>query len=370
MLDDHAVIVAGGRIERVVPASRIPRGVKRRDLGGLLAPGFIDAQVNGGGGVLFNDDPSVAAIRKIGAAHRRFGTTGFLPTLITDHPETMELALDAVRQGLAESVPGLLGVHIEGPFLAAERRGVHALDRLRQPSLADLALLTQARAGTVLVTVAPERMPPGSIERLVAAGVRVASGHTAASYEETMAGLARGITGFTHLFNAMSPMTSREPGAVGAALADAESWCGIILDGFHVHLACLRVALAAKPLGKVFLVTDAMPPVGTDAKSFRLYGETITVMGGRCLTDSGVLAGSALDMAAALRNAVALLGLGLDEVLRMASAYPADFLGIADRMGRLKPGMRADLVLLDDGLAVKETWIAGRAPVDSKTVAD
>jgi N-acetylglucosamine-6-phosphate deacetylase len=370
MLSEHAVLIEAGRIEAVVPAAAVPPGTARRQLDGLLAPGFIDAQVNGGGGVLFNEATDEAGIRTIGAAHRRFGTTGFLPTLISDTRAKLQAAIDAVRQARAHGVPGVLGLHAEGPFLAPARRGVHAERMLRQPDSGDLDRLAGADCGVLLVTVAPERMPEGSIERLVAAGSRVAAGHTAASYAETCRGLGRGISGFTHLFNAMSALTSREPGAVGAALADAGSWCGIILDGHHVHPASLKVALKAKPRGKLFLVTDAMPPVGTDQRSFMLDGEPVRLESGRLVTADGTLAGSALDMASAVRNAVELLQLPLEEALRMASAYPADFLGIAGLRGRLRPGLAADLVLLDDRLRARETWIDGEPALSGEAAAD
>jgi N-acetylglucosamine-6-phosphate deacetylase len=370
MLEGHAVLMAGGRIEAVLPQGEIPAGVAMRRLDGLLAPGFIDAQVNGGGGVLFNDAPGVAAIRTMAAAHRRFGTTAMLPTLISDTAAKLREAIAAVRQARAEGVPGILGIHVEGPFLAPARRGIHAESMLRLPDDADLALIIGADCGTTLVTVAPERMPEGTIERLVAAGIRVSAGHTAASYEETKRGLARGISGFTHLFNAMSPLTSREPGAVGAALADPNAWCWIILDGHHVHPGSLAVALKAKPKGKLFLVTDAMATIGTDRRSFMLLGEPIELKGGRLVNKAGTLAGSALDMATAVRNAVRLLDIGLDEALRMAAAYPADFLGLGASHGRLRPGFRADLVLLDDALTVRETWIGGEAGLSGEAAAD
>lgn len=365
MLERHAVLVEGDRVRAVVPAGDIPAGARRRDLGGgLLAPGFIDLQVNGGGGVLFNDDPTPGTIRAIGRAHRRFGTTGFLPTLITDVPDTLPAAVAAARAVMAEppdDAARVLGVHLEGPFLNVARRGVHAAEHIRAMTEDDIALLCRLAGGPgrILVTLAPECVPPGAIRRLTGAGLIVAAGHTAATYDEIQAALAEGLAGFTHLFNAMSPFGSREPGTVGAALAAPEAWCGIIADGHHVHPAALRVAVAAKSRGLVLLVTDAMPPVGAADPSFRLYGQTITATGGRCTTADGTLAGSALDMAGAVRNAVDLLGLPVEHALRMASAYPASALFPEPRFGRLVPGRLADLVLLDDDLRAIETWVGG-----------
>jgi N-acetylglucosamine-6-phosphate deacetylase len=367
MLDGHAVLIAGGRIAALVPAAAVPADARRCALdGGLLAPGFIDIQVNGGGGVLFNDRPDADAVFAIGAAHRRFGTTGLLPTLITDRPEATPAAVAAVRRAIAEPVPGgarVLGIHLEGPFLNPARRGVHDAAAIRAPTSDDIAGLAALGAdpqgGRVLLTVAPEVLPAGAIRKLKAAGVIVAAGHTEASYEQVRAALAEGLAGFTHLFNAMTPLASRAPGAVGAALDDAASWCGLIADGHHVHPASLRVAIAAKPRGRMLLVTDAMPPVGTDMTDFLLYERVISVADGRCLTADGTLAGSVLDMATAVRNAVHLLGLPLAEALRMASAYPAAALGLDHELGRIAPGHRADLVLLDDALHVRGTWVGG-----------
>jgi N-acetylglucosamine-6-phosphate deacetylase len=212
-----------------------------------------------------------------------------------------------------------------------------------------------------VLTLAPERVPPAIIRHLVDAGVIVCAGHSAADYPTTRAALDAGVRGFTHLFNAMTPLGSREPGVVGAALDDAQSWCGLIVDGRHVHPASLRVAIRAKPRGKMLLVTDAMPPVGAPDPQFLLNGEPITVREGVCQTTQGVFAGSALDMASAVRNAVHLLGLPVDEAVRMASTYPADFLGLSSSHGRIAPGFHADLVALDDDLKVQHTWIAGAA---------
>ncbi len=359
--DDVAVLVDGGRIAAIVPAADA-RAQQREciDLeGGSLVPGFIDAQVNGGGGVLLNNTPTVEGVAAIARAHRRYGTTGLLPTLISDRIETMREAIAAVRGAIARGAPGVLGIHLEGPWLAPARKGTHDAAVFRVPDADEIALATSLDNGVTLLTLAPERVPVEAIGACAARGAIVAAGHTAASYDEIRAGLAAGVRGFTHLYNAMSPLTGREPGTVGAALEDPGSWCGIIVDGVHVHPASLRVALAAKPRGKLFLVTDAMPMVGADDPAFELYGETITAVDGVVRNAAGALAGSALDMAGAVRNSVRLLGLPLDEAARMASRYPAEFLGIGRTHGRIAPGYAADLVLLDDALDVQATWIAG-----------
>ncbi|MFT3897693.1 MAG: N-acetylglucosamine-6-phosphate deacetylase [Thermomonas sp.] len=359
--DDVAVLVEGARIAGILPDDdpRV-RAADREDLGGaFLLPGFIDAQVNGGGGVLFNNAPTVEGIAAIARAHRRFGTTGLLPTLISDDIEIMRAALAAVRDAIARGVPGVLGIHFEGPYLAAARKGTHDASRFRVPDADEVALATALKNGVTLLTLAPEQVPADTIRAFVERGAVVAAGHTAASYEQTRAGIEAGISGFTHLYNAMTPLQGREPGAVGAALEDPNVWCGAIADGVHVHPASLRVALATKPRGKVFLVTDAMPMVGADDPSFELYGERIVAIEGVVRNAAGALAGSALDMASAVRNAVERLRLPLDEAARMASTYPAEFLGLGDSHGRIATGYRADFVLVDDAVRVRRTWIGG-----------
>ncbi len=360
--DGLAVLIEDGRIAAITMADQaMQRANDVHDLrGATLLPGFIDCQVNGGGGVLFNNSTDVAALRSIGSAHRRFGTTGFLPTLISDDVERMREAIDATRDAIIEGVPGVLGIHLEGPYLADARKGTHDASKFRVPDADEIVLATALDNGITLITLAPECVGPQTIRAFVQRGALVCAGHTAASYEEARAGIEAGISGFTHLYNAMSPLTGREPGAVGAALEDAHAWCGVIVDGHHVHPASLRVALAAKPRGKVFLVTDAMPPVGADDPSYELYGEIITARDGVVRNAAGSLAGSALDMATAVRNSVAMLGVPLEEAARMASMYPAEFLGIGDRYGRITPGYHADLVALDANLQVVDTWIGGK----------
>jgi N-acetylglucosamine-6-phosphate deacetylase len=327
--------------------------------GASLVPGFIDCQVNGGGGVLFNDAPSVDTIRRIGAAHAKFGTTGFLPTLISDDTDVMRTAISSVREAITAGVPGVLGIHLEGPYLAPGRRGIHNAAKFHIPQDHDLALVSSLEHGCTLVTLAPERVSAEAIGTLAARGVIVAAGHTAADYAATRRALDAGLRGFTHLFNAMTPMQSREPGVVGAALEDSRSWCGLIVDGYHLHPAVLRIALAAKAQGKLFLVTDAMPPVGSADDTFVLNGETITCRDGRCVNAQGTLAGSSLDMAAAVRNTIEQAGVAPQEALRMASTYAADFLGLGASHGRIAAGYAADFVVLDDALQVRETWISG-----------
>jgi N-acetylglucosamine-6-phosphate deacetylase len=358
----RTVLLERGLISAVVPHDDARcRSVESRDLGGnLLLPGFVDTQVNGGGGVLFNDEPNIDAIRAIGRAHRQFGTTGFLPTLISDDLDVVARAVNAVQQAIEARIPGVLGIHIEGPYLNEERRGVHDSAKLRDLDESAIGLLTSLKGGRTIVTLAPEVTTPEIIRKLASAGVVVSAGHTNATYEVIREALRHGVTGFTHLFNAMSQLTGREPGVVGAALEDPQSWCGIIVDGRHVAPAVLRIALKCKAHDRFMIVTDAMPSVGTPNKSFSLQGRSISVEDSVCIDQDGRLAGSDTDMASAVRNAVSLLGLELPEAVRMASQYPATFLGLQKELGRIAGGYRANLALVDDELNVLETWIDGQ----------
>jgi N-acetylglucosamine-6-phosphate deacetylase len=365
ILDGQAVVIKGETIVAVLPAGEVPPGAVRRRVEGLLAPGFIDCQVNGGGGVLFNTDTTIAGIVAIGTAHRRFGTVGFLPTLITDTRPKLKEALRATEAAIAAKIPGVLGVHLEGPFLNPQRKGVHEPRFMRTIDDDDIAMITSARAGRIMMTVAPEKMPAGAITRLAKAGVILSAGHTTASYETLRDARASGLTGFTHLFNAMPPLAGRDPGPVGAALDDAEAWVGVIVDLFHVSAPSLRIAIAAKGWQRMMLVTDAMPTVGTDLTEFEIDGARIVRKdGGLTRADDGTIAGSDLDMGTAVRNTVNALGLPLEAALHMASGAPAAFLGLGSKLGRVAKGYRASLVLLDDDLGVTETWIDGVASTE------
>lgn len=331
--------------------------------GNLLAPGFIDIQVNGGGGRLFNNAPTLETLRLIANAHRQFGTTGFLPTVITDTTEVLQSAAVAVGQAMLQKVPGILGLHLEGPCLNAERRGVHAMARLRDMDAQLLNMLSSINSGnpgTTLLTLAPELVSSSELKWLVDQGIVVFAGHSMANFDQALAALDAGVSGFTHLFNAMPPLLSREPGIVGAALCHPHSYAGIIADGFHVHPATFEIVVKAKQKGFVLLVTDAMASVGSEECSFSLYGELVQVSGGRCLTQDGTLAGSSLNMITAVKNAIEFANLDVTEALRMAATYPARAINRDQELGLIKPGYRASFVELDEGLNVKETWVDGQ----------
>ncbi|MCG9696007.1 N-acetylglucosamine-6-phosphate deacetylase [Shewanella sp. Isolate11] len=336
-------------------------GVEPIKVAGTLVPGFIDVQVNGGGGALLNTNPSVSGIETIAQAHAKFGTTGFLPTLITDNIGVMQRAADAVAESIEQGSAGVLGVHFEGPHLSVPKKGVHPQSFIRRISDAELAIFSRQDLGTKVVTLAPENVATDVIKALVDQGVRVCLGHSNADYQTVVNALEAGATGFTHLFNAMSPMGSREPGMVGAAIESRDAWCGLIVDGHHVHAAAAKVAIYAKPRGKVMLVTDAMPPVGLDDESsFELFGTQVVRQGDRLNAVTGELAGCVLDMVGAVNNSVNMLGIEFEEALRMASLYPAQFMGHDKQRGALKLGHSADMVLLDNARNVSRTYIGGK----------
>ena len=357
-VEGSALLLDGERIVAIVPIPEVPANAERDDLdGATLVPGFIDTQVNGGGDALFNDSPTVDTIRRIGEAHARFGTTGFLPTLISDDLHVIREGMAAVDQAIAQGVPGVLGIHVEGPFINVARKGIHAADKIRPMEEEDVAALTSLRNGRTLVTLAPELVSHAIIRRLAAAGVIVSAGHTAGTYAEIAAAVDAGVTGVTHLFNAMSPLGNREPGAVGAALACDNVWCALIVDGLHVHPATLRLALRCKPIEQFMLVSDAMPTTGGTATSFTLNGRRISAEAGRLVDEQGTLAGADLDMLSAVLNAHRLLDIPMADALAMASAHPADFLRLPD-LGRIRAGHRASLLAIADG-AITRRWIDG-----------
>ena len=360
---EHAVVVEGERIAAIVPYAERPQGAARDLAGGLLAPGYIDVQVNGGGGVLFNEDPTPEAIARIAAAHRKHGTVGLLPTLVTDAPQVMAAAIAATREARHRTA-ATLGLHLEGPFLDPRRRGAHELKYIRDLAPGDVETIVDADCGAVMVTLAPNRVGAASIAELARRGVLVSLGHSEASYEEARAAIQAGARAFPHLFNAMSASVGREPGMVGAALDLADAFVGIIADGHHVHEANLRIALAAKRHDRFMLISDAMPPTAGGPDHFDLQGRRVTRANGCLRLEDGTLAGSVLTMDEAVRYVVNVVGVDLGDALAMASRVPATFLRRDNELGRIAPGHLASLVHLDDDLRVLETWIEGRPIAD------
>ena len=361
--DNALIVIEGGIVQRIAPGDQTPDDcpIDIMPPGTLLAPGFIDLQVNGGGGILLNDDPTPDAMRAIARAHRRYGTTSCLPTLISD---TRAKAMAAIAgANLTDDADGILGLHLEGPFISPSRPGIHRSDRILAATSDDLDWLGELSAvGSSMVTLAPECVPAGFVKTLAASGIRVSAGHSEATSETLIRAIDEGLSGVTHLFNAMPAMSAREPGIVGVALADARLTAGIIVDGIHVDPLVVRAAFAAKGWSNIALVSDAMPTVGAEQDHFELMGRQIQLRNGRLVSENGTLAGAHLDLASAVKNAAALVGISLDDALRAASLVPARFLGIEHHRGRLTAGARADIVALTTNLDVLTTWIAGKRP--------
>ncbi|MFD2165205.1 N-acetylglucosamine-6-phosphate deacetylase [Thalassotalea euphylliae] len=357
-LDNVRFTVTDGKITSLDCQSQL--APEDTHLRGLVAPGFIDLQVNGGGGALLNSSPSVEGVQTIMAAHAKYGTTAMLPTLITDKVEVMAQAADAVANALVEGVAGIVGIHFEGPHLSVAKKGAHSEEFIRPISAEEWHILERKDIGQILVTLAPENVLPEDVARMVSLGIKVCLGHTNADFATAQKAVNAGADGFTHLYNAMSPLTSREPGVVGCALLNDNTSCGLIVDGHHVDYATCQIAIKAKPAGKVFLVTDAMPPVGTYDNEFAFFDRTVTLSDGKLTSTTGELAGSVLDMASAVKNTHQKVNIALDESLRMASLYPAQYAKLDNQIGALNQGKQADFVVLDTELNVEQTWIKGQ----------
>jgi N-acetylglucosamine-6-phosphate deacetylase len=357
-----ALLCDKGRITAIVAENAVPAGAAIIDLGGnTLLPGFVDVQVNGGGSVLFNNTPTVDGLATIAKAHARFGTTALMPTVISTDLDGIAECIAAVDAAIAAGVAGIIGIHIEGPYLSPKRRGIHNPKAFPKLDAAAVAVLSSLKHGKTMVTMAPDVTTPEDVKALTQAGVIVCIGHSDASYDQVKAALQAGARGFTHLYNAMSPLNHRAPGVVGAALDDRDSWCGIIGDGHHVHPAALRIAYAARGARKLMLVTDAMPPVGGEP-TFVLQGRTITTKDGCCYGPDGTIAGSATDMATIVKKTAGYLNVDLPTISRLASSNAAEFLGLEKSYGVIAPGARADLVLVNDALELMNTFIGGRVP--------
>mgnify|MGYP000048744305 CR=1 FL=1 len=357
-LTGKTVVVEEGTIKSI--CDHVPFGASIRDLSGqMLVPGLVDLQVNGGGGCLFNADPSVQTVTTIARAHRRHGTTGLLPTLVSDDLSVIEAGIQAVDKAIDQGVPGVLGIHIEGPFLATSRKGIHQADKLLELADSHLALLSSLKRGRTLVTLAPECATPELISRLAASGVVVSLGHSNADYATARLALEAGATGFTHLFNAMSQLQSRDPGMVGAAFESDTAYAGIIVDGQHVHPASVTAGLKAMGANRLHLVSDAMATAGSDIVEFDLQGTTIFKTGDRLHDRSGTLAGSVLTLMRGVKELVCQTGVSLDLAIGMASRVPANFIGLGKVLGSIASGQKADLVAIDSSLAVHSTWIDG-----------
>ena len=358
-IDDHALITDGATIIGIVPSAERPHGLIEHDLGGgILSPGFIDAQINGGGGVLLNETPSVKGISQILEAHRQWGTTHALPTLITDANDVLIETLAAGKMA-SGFVPGYLGLHIEGPFIDSIRAGAHPQQHIRIMTDADIERLEQGQSGVLMVTLAPNKVSKKLIQRLVQAGIIVSLGHSEATDSEAFNAIDAGASAVTHLYNAMSPLSHRSPGLVGATLADTRVITGLIADGHHVSPTAIRVALAAKGPAGIALVSDAMPPAAGGPDTFALQGRTATRHGTKLTLPDGTLAGSAITLLDALHYLVGNLKVELKVALQMATSTPAKMLRIDQKYGHLAKGYSSSLVHLTDDLTVSSIWIDG-----------
>ena len=353
--DDAALLVQDGRVAGIVPAAEAANATQAP---GWIVPGLVDLQVNGGGGVMLNDDPSPQGIARICAAHAAFGTTALMATLITDRPEVTRAAIAAATT----AQPGLAGLHLEGPHFDPRRKGTHDPALIRPMTADDLATLIEAARTLphLICTLAPEAATLAQIRALADAGAVVSLGHSDCSFDTAQAGFDAGARMATHLFNAMSPMTHRAPGLTGAALEDGRVWAGLIADGIHVDNPVLRIALRAKAgPGRMFLVSDAMSTIGTDLPGFTLNGRQIFRKDGRLTLADGTLAGADIALIDALRHVHLELGLPLEDALQLATLFPAQAIGATD-LGHLTPGARADFVALTPQITAAATWIGGQ----------
>lgn len=358
--ENHPISIEDGKII----AFDTVKGAIENKVSGLLTAGFIDTQVNGGGGYLLNQDTNLHTLKAMTNAHAKFGTSSLLPTLITSDVNKIEQTANLISTALAQNTPGIIGVHFEGPHISEPKKGIHSSQQIRGISQQELDIYCRDDLGIKVVTLAPESVDCDIIKTLVASNVHVCLGHSNATFAQTQAALAAGASGFTHLFNAMSALESREPNMVGAALLDEQSWCGLILDGHHVHPSTAKLAYKVKAAHKMMLVTDSMSTIGSEQTHLQFDGHQISLTGDKLTSNTGQLAGSALNMITAVNNAVKMLNIPFIDALKMASLYPAQFLGIADSYGQLSIGSNADLTLLSSTHSsphIVNTWIGGRA---------
>ena len=357
--DHHALLIDGNSIIEIVDENNIPKAFNKIELNqGILAPGFIDLQVNGGGGILFNNRPTKESLNTIINAHQFFGTTSIMPTVISDSIKVLTKCTRAVAQEIKKN-SGLLGIHIEGPFFSLKYRGVHQKKYISKLSSEYLELFSNLKEYPVILTLAPECISLKDLNHLASLGIKIMAGHTDASYDELEQAAKNNLNGFTYLFNAMSQMSAREPGAVGAALDFDNLYASIIVDLHHVHHSLIELAYQKKPIGKLFFISDSMATINHGEPTFELYDEIVSEQNGRITNAEGKLAGSSITQIDAVKNACQQCNIQLDHALAMASRYPAEFLGVEHYLGSLKPGYRADLVHFDSNFEVNNVWASG-----------
>ena len=357
--DHHALLIDDNSIIEIVDENNIPNAFNKIELDqGILAPGFIDLQVNGGGGILFNNRPTKESLNTIINAHQFFGTTSIMPTVISDSIKVLTKCTRAVAQEIKKN-SGLLGIHIEGPFFSLKYRGVHQKKYISKLSSEYLELFSNLKEYPVILTLAPECISMKDLNHLASLGMKIMAGHTDASYDELEQAAKNNLNGFTHLFNAMSQMSAREPGAVGAALDFDNLYASIIVDLHHVHHSLIELAYQKKPIGKLFFISDSMATINHGEPTFELYDEVVSEQNGRITNAEGKLAGSSITQIDAVKNAYQKCNIPLDHALAMASRYPAEFIGVDRYLGSLKPNYRADLVHFDSNFKVNNVWTSG-----------
>lgn len=362
ILDNHAVVIANGLIERVCPRDALDATITLQDVAGaFIAPGFIDLQLNGCGGVQFNDDINALTVETLEImqrANEKSGCTSYLPTLITSTDELMKRAIETMRAYLTQHQNQALGLHLEGPWLNKVKKGTHNPELIRLPEASLVDFLCANADVITKVTLAPENAGSEVIRQLRDAGIIVSAGHSNATYEEAKAGFSAGISFATHLYNAMPTFAGREPGLIGALFDSPDVYCGIIADGLHVHYANVRNAKRIKG-DKLVLVTDATAPAGASIDKFIFAGKTIYYRDGLCVDENGTLSGSALTMIEAVQNSVEHCGIALDEALRMATLYPAQAMGVAKQLGTVEAGKVANLTVFTRDYQIIKTLVNG-----------
>jgi N-acetylglucosamine-6-phosphate deacetylase len=357
--DKHALLFEAETVVGIVAKDNIPNEFIVNDVGGgVLAPGFIDLQVNGGGGVLFNNSPTKESLKSMTKAHQFFGTTSIMPTVISDSIEKLEACGNAVKEEIKVN-SAIVGLHIEGPFFSQKYRGIHSEHFITEWNPNYIELIQNLKELSVILTIAPECVPLDQIKLLSTMGVKLQAGHTDANFDRISEAINCGLNGFTHLYNAMSQISPREPGVVGASLHFDKTVASIIVDCHHVHPSLVQLAFKQKPKGKLFFVSDAMATIHND-DSFELYGEVLKNTNGKIVNAAGKLAGSSITQIDAIKNAVNVCNIPLDEALSMASRYPAEYLGIDNHLGYLKSGYRADIVHFDSSFDVLNVWASGK----------
>ena len=358
--DNRALLIDGENIIDIINEHEIPNNFEIQKLnGGILSPGFIDLQVNGGGGKLFNNSPDKESLNTIIEAHQHFGTTSIMPTVISDSLNVLKRCATTISEEI-ENNKSLLGVHIEGPFFNVKYRGVHQKQYINTINSDYLNLFESLQDFPVMLTLAPECISTKQLKHLKSLGFKILAGHTDASYDQLEEAIKYGLDGFTHLFNAMGQISAREPGVVGSALTFDNATASIIVDLHHVHPSLIQMAYKQKPQGKLFFVSDSMATIHHGEPSFELYDEVVSESNGRIINSEGKLAGSSITQIDAIKNAYQSCNIPLNEALAMASRYPAEYLGVANYLGSLESGYRADLTHFSLDFQVQNVWVAGK----------